>query len=176
MAFVRARVVSGNCCSGACSGSCSGTGGRTGCGFLVAVGVHVGIEFIGLLELLFVLEALLLSKAIAFGGIGIQLLRLGGLALGFCGLNLGVGVGLLRFGLATLCVRFPSMNFMFGLGAFLADPCCFLALVFALLSCGLTTDRDNDADDNQNYDDCCDYPDDGGGIHAFSPCCPFGCH
>lgn len=122
MTFVCAQAVSGSCCSGACSGSGTSTGGRTGCGFLVAVGVHVGIKFIGLLELIFVLEALLPRETIAFGGIGIQLLRLGGFALGFCGLDLGVGIGLLRFGFATLGIRFPSMNFMLGLGVFLADP------------------------------------------------------
>ena len=113
--------------------------------------VHVGIKFIGVLELIVPARgAVSRRETIAFGGVGVQLLRLGGLALGFRGLDLGVGVGLLRFGLAVLGIRFAGMDFMLGLGGLLTDPCCFLALVFALLSCGLTTDRNDDADDNQN--------------------------
>lgn len=175
MALIRDSTVTGNR-SGTCGRSCSGSGRCTGSGFGVAVGISVGVEFIGVLEFAFVLESLFLGETITFRRVGVQLLRLGGLALGLCSLNLGVGVGLLRFGLAMLSVGFPGMDFMLGFGGFLADPGCFLALVLALLSCGLTTDRDNDADDNQNYDDRNDYPDDGSCTHSLSPCCLFGSH
>ncbi|WP_231446504.1 hypothetical protein [Brevibacterium zhoupengii] len=168
-------------CSGACTcgssrtGS-SGTCGCTGCGLVVAVSVHVGIKFIGALELAFLLQTLLLGETIAFSGVSVQLLSLGGLAFGFSCLHFGVGVSLLRLCLAMLGVGFAGMDFMLGFGCLLTDPCCFLALVFALLSCGLTTDRNDDADDNQNNDDRYDYPDNGSCIHALSPCCLFGSH
>lgn len=170
-------VITGNgssTCS--CGSSRTGTCGCTGCGLAVAVGVHVGIELIGLLELTFLLEMLLLGKTIALSGVGVQLLGLSLLALGLCGLNFSVGVGLLGLSLAVFGVRFPSMNFVLGLGGLLTDPGGLLALVFALLSCGLTTDRNDDADDNQNNDDRYDYPDDGSCTHALSPCCLFGSH
>ncbi len=180
--FIRnwSTVVTGRC-SGACTCGSSRTGssrtcGCTGCGLVVAVSVHVGIKFIGALELAFLLKSLLLSETIAFSGVSVQLLSLGGLALGFRCLHFGVGVGLLRLCLAMLGVGFAGMDFMLGFGCLLTDPCCFLALVFALLSCGLTTDRNDDADDNQNNDDRYDYPDNGSCTHALSPCCLFGSH
>lgn len=180
--FIRnwSTVATGRC-SGACTCGSSRTGssrtcGCTGCGLVVAVSVHVGIKFIGALELAFLLKSLLLSETIAFSGVSVQLLSLGGLALGFRCLHFGVGVGLLRLCLAMLGVGFAGMDFMLGFGCLLTDPCCFLALVFALLSCGLTTDRNDDADDNQNNDDRYDYPDNGSCTHALSPCCLFGSH
>ncbi|GAA1848735.1 hypothetical protein GCM10009813_08130 [Brevibacterium marinum] len=170
-----------SCRSGSCARSCTGCRSGTcvrvfGDRTTISVCVHIGIEFFGVLHLALVLGALFLRQTITLGGVGVQLLRLGGPALGLCGLHLGVGVGLLRFGLATLGVRFPSMDLRFGLGGFLTDPGCFLALVFALLGGSLATDCDDDADDNQNYDDCYDYPDDSCCIHVFSPCCLFGSH
>lgn len=152
------------------------SGNRSGSWLPVAMRVDVGIELVSVLELALLLEALLLGETIAFSGVCFQLLRFGSLALGFGCLYLGVGVSLLRFGLATLGVRFPGMDFMLRLGSFLTDPGGLLALVFALLSRGLTTDRNDDADDNQNNDDRYDYPDDGSCIHALSPCCLFGSH
>lgn len=177
---VAVTVVTGRCsgartCGGSRTGG-AGTCGCTGCGLVVAVSVHVGIKFIGALELAFLLKSLLLSETIAFSGVSVQLLSLGGLALGFRCLHFGVGVGLLRLCLAMLGVGFAGMDFMLGFGCLLTDPCCFLALVFALLSCGLTTDRNDDADDNQNNDDRYDYPDNGSCTHALSPCCLFGSH
>ncbi|WP_350270989.1 hypothetical protein AAFP32_05655 [Brevibacterium sp. CBA3109] len=161
MVLVRCMTVSGN---------------RSGSRLPIAMRVHVRIELIGVLELAFVLKTRLLGQTIAFSGVGVQLLGLGGLALGFCSLNFSVGVGLLRFGLAVFGVRFPSMDFMLVCGGFLPDAGGLLALVFALLSRGLSADRDDDADDNQNYDDRYDYPDDGSCTHALSPCCLFGSH
>lgn len=177
---VAVTVVTGRC-SGACTCGSSRTGssrtcGCTGCVLVVAASVHVGIQFISALELAFLLKSLLLSETIAFSGVSVQLLSLGGLALGFRCLHFGVGVGLLRLCLAMLGVGFAGMDFMLGFGCLLTDPCCFLALVFALLSCGLTTDRNDDADDNQNNDDRYDYPDNGSCTHALSPCCLFGSH
>ena len=160
------------------TGHCTGTrtSGCTGSGVLVAMRVDVGIELIGTLELAFLLETLLLGKTIAFSGVSVQLLGFSLLALSLCGLNLSVGIGLLGLSLAVIGVRFPSMDFMLGLSCFLTDPGGLLALVFALLSCGLTADRDDDADDNQNNDDRNDYPDNGSCTHALSPCCLFGSH
>lgn len=152
------------------------SGNRSGSRLPVAMRVDVRIELIGVLELALLLEALLLGETIAFSGVCVQPLRFGSLAFGFGCLNLGVGVSLLRFGLATLGVRFPGMHLMLRLGSFLTDPGGLLALVFALLGSGLTADRDDDADDNQNDDDRYDYPDDGSCIHALSPCCLFGSH
>ncbi|MDN5738831.1 MAG: hypothetical protein L0H11_09075, partial [Brevibacterium aurantiacum] len=177
---VAVTVVTGRCsgartCGGSRTGG-AGTCGCTGCVLVVAASVHVGIQFIGALELAFLLKSLLLSETIAFSGVSVQLLSLGGLALGFRCLHFGVGVGLLRLCLAMLGVGFAGMDFMLGFGCLLTDPCCFLALVFALLSCGLTTDRNDDADDNQNNDDRYDYPDNGSCTHALSPCCLFGSH
>lgn len=177
---VAVTVVTGRCsgartCGGSRTGG-AGTCGCTGCVLVVAASVHVGIQFISALELAFLLKSLLLSETIAFSGVSVQLLSLGGLALGFRCLHFGVGVGLLRLCLAMLGVGFAGMDFMLGFGCLLTDPCCFLALVFALLSCGLTTDRNDDADDNQNNDDRYDYPDNGSCTHALSPCCLFGSH
>ena len=169
------RTGGARTCGGSRTGG-AGTCGCTGCVLVVAASVHVGIQFIGALELAFLLKSLLLSETIAFSGVSVQLLSLGGLALGFRCLHFGVGVGLLRLCLAMLGVGFAGMDFMLGFGCLLTDPCCFLALVFALLSCGLTTDRNDDADDNQNNDDRYDYPDNGSCTHALSPCCLFGSH
>lgn len=170
-------VMTGHC-TGTRTSGCTGTGpsSRTGSCLLVAVRVDVGIELIGALEVAFLLETLLLGKTIAFSGVSVQLLGFSLLALGLCGLNLSVGVGFLGLGLAVFGVRFPSMDFMLGLSCLLPDPGGLLALVFALLSCGLTADRDDDADDNQNNDDRNDYPDNGSCTHALSPCCLFGSH
>lgn len=152
------------------------TGNRPGSRLPVAVCVQVGIECVSMLEFAFLLETSLLCQSIPLSGIAVQSFGLGCLALGLCGLHLGVGLGLLCFSLAMLSVRFPGMDLMLGLGGFLTDPCCLVALVFALLGCGLSAECDDDADDNQNYDDRYDYPDDGSCIHAFSPCCLFGSH
>ena len=177
MTVVTVTVMTGHC-TGTRTSGCTGTGssGCTGSGVLVAMRVDVGIELIGTLELAFLLETLLLGKTIAFSGVSVQLLGFSLLALSLCGLNLSVGIGLLGLSLAVIGVRFPSMDFMLGLSCFLTDPGGLLALVFALLSCGLTADRDDDADDNQNNDDRNDYPDNGSCTHALSPCCLFGSH
>ena len=173
-AVVMVTVVTVTVMTGHCTGT--RTSGCTGSGVLVAMRVDVGIELIGTLELAFLLETLLLGKTIAFSGVSVQLLGFSLLALSLCGLNLSVGIGLLGLSLAVIGVRFPSMDFMLGLSCFLTDPGGLLALVFALLSCGLTADRDDDADDNQNNDDRNDYPDNGSCTHALSPCCLFGSH
>ncbi|MCF2571234.1 hypothetical protein [Brevibacterium sp. UCMA 11754] len=177
---VSVTVMTGHC-TGTRTSGCTGTGGTgasgcTGTGVLVAVLVDVGIELIGVLKLAFLFETLLLGKTIAFSGVSVELLSFSLLALSLCGLNLSVGIGLLGLGLAVFGVRFPSMYFMLGLSSLLTDPGGLLALVFALLSCGLTADRDDDADDNQNNDDRNDYPDNGSCTHALSPCCLFGSH
>ncbi|GAA1941343.1 hypothetical protein GCM10009689_23100 [Brevibacterium antiquum] len=174
MTVVSVTVMTGHC-TGTRTSGCSGTG-STGSGVLVAMRVDVGIELIGTLELAFLLETLLLGKTIAFSGVSVQLLGFSLLALSLCGLNLSVGIGLLGLSLAVIGVRFPSMDFMLGLSCLLTDPGGLLALVFALLSCGLSADRDDDADDNQNNDDRNDYPDNGSCTHALSPCCLFGSH
>ena len=177
--------VSGSIVTGYGTNTCSGprSSGSTGARctrsvgrFRVATGVQVGVQLIGLLESTFVLAALFLGQTITFSGVGIQFLRLGGLAFGLGSLHLSIGIGFLSFSLAMLSIRFPCMNLMLGLSGFLTNPCGFLALVLALLGCSLSADRDNDADDNQNYDDRYDYPDDGSCIHALSPCCLFGSH
>ncbi|MBM6590274.1 hypothetical protein [Brevibacterium sp. RIT 803] len=160
------------------TGHCTGTrtSGCTRCGVFAAVRVDVGVEFVGALKLTFLFETLLLGKTFAFSGVSVQFLGFSLLALSLCGLHLSVGIGLLGLGLAVFGVRFPSMYFMLGLSSLLTDPGGLLALVFALLSCGLTADRDDDADDNQNNDDRNDYPDNGSCTHALSPCCLFGSH
>ncbi|TSI18613.1 hypothetical protein [Brevibacterium aurantiacum] len=168
-------VMTGHCTGPRTSGG-TGSSSCTGSGVLVAVRVDVGIELIGALKLAFLFETLLLGKTITFSGVSVQLLGFSLLALSLCGLNLGVGIGLLGLCLTLFGVRFPSMNFMLGLSCLLTDPGGLLALVFALLSCGLTADRDDDADDNQNNDDRNDYPDNGSCTHALSPCCLFGSH
>ena len=129
-----------------------------------------------MLELTFLLEALLLSQAITIGGIAVKSLSLGGFALRFSSLNFGVGLSLFGLSLPVLSVSFPSMYFVLGFCGLLTNPCGLLALVFALLGCSLAADRDDDADDNQNNDDRYDYPDNGSCIHALSPCCLFGSH
>lgn len=168
-------VMTGHCTGPRTSGG-TGSSSCTGSGVLVAVRVDVGIDLIGALKLAFLFETLLLGKTITFSGVSVQLLGFSLLALSLCGLNLGVGIGLLGLCLTLFGVRFPSMNFMLGLSCLLTDPGGLLALVFALLSCGLTADRDDDADDNQNNDDRNDYPDNGSCTHALSPCCLFGSH
>ena len=176
---VTVTVMTGNCTgtrTSGCSGTGTGSSTCTRCGVFAAVRVDVGVEFIGALKLTFLFETLLLGKTFAFSGVSVQFLGFSLLALSLCGLNLSVGIGLLGLGLAVFGVRFPSMYFMLGLSSLLTDPGGLLALVFALLSCGLTADRDDDADDNQNNDDRNDYPDNGSCTHALSPCCLFGSH
>lgn len=153
---------------------CAGTGfgGRPP----IAMSVHVGIEFICVLELALLLQAALLGDTVAFGRVVVELLRLGGSALRLGRLGVSVGFSSLGLGSPLLGVRFPGMDLMFGGCSLLPDPGCFLSLVFALLGGSLSADCDNDADDNQNYDDRYDYPDDGSCIHALSPCCLFGSH
>lgn len=116
LTFVRGSTVTGGS-SGHRTGTRSsgrtgsGSSGCSGSGFLVAVVVRVGIELIGVLELTFLLETLLLCQTITLGGILVQLLSLGLLALRLGCLSLCISVGLLRFGLAVVGVRLPSMDF-----------------------------------------------------------------
>src|SRR5699024_8165615 len=153
----------------------SSVGRRVDAAVLGPVVLDIGVEVIGVTEPAFVLIALGARHTVALGGIGVQAFRFGLSALGLRGLHFGIGVGLLGFGPALLCLGLAGMQLVFGLGCLLADPRSFFALMFALLRCGLPTHCDDDADDDHNGDDHDNCPDDGSGIHALSPCCPFGC-
>src|SRR5699024_8479666 len=153
----------------------SSVGPRVDAAALGPVLLGIGVEVIGVTQPAFVLIALGTRHTVALGGIGVQPFRFGLSALGLRGLHFGIGVGLLGFGPALLRLGLASMQLVFGLGCLLADPGSFFALMFALLRCGLPTHCDDDADDDENGDDHDSCPDDGSGIHALSPSCPFGC-
>lgn len=129
----------------------------------------IWIKLIGTLQSALVFETLCSDSFFPLGRFRVEL-------FGLCSLTISlsrpcVGVSLRAFGLSSLLLDFglSGTNIVFGLGSLLPNLRGLFPLVFALLSCRLAADCDDDPDDDQNHDDRDDNPDHGCCVHAVSP-------